>query len=58
MTIVRNFNEKQLLHDVLAELEANDSVSAVVADIKLIIFLIVMDSDWLHQWMINLNKSG
>ena len=56
MTIVRNFNEKQLLHDVLAELEANDSVLASVADIQLTIFFIVVDSGWLHQLVVNLNK--
>ena len=56
MTIVRNFNEKQLLHDVLAELEANDSVLANVADIQLTIFFIVVDSGWLHQLVVNLNK--
>ena len=56
MTIVRNFNEKQLLHDVLAELEANDSVLANVADIQLTIFFIVVDSGWLHQLVVNLNR--
>ena len=56
MTIVRNFNEKQLLHDFLAELEANDSVLANVADIQLTIFFIIVDSGWPHQLMVNLNR--
>lgn len=40
----------------MAELEADDSVLANIADVQLTIVLIEVDSHWPHQLMVNLSK--
>ena len=40
----------------MAELEADDSVLANIADVQLTIVLIEVDSHWSHQLMVNLSK--